>query len=85
MKQINNYKSDYVFVKNTKIGFGFGLWCFIFTAFACILGVIPKADFAASPTSWWFQLVLNIITPFALIILGLILPVIARRNQNKLD
>ncbi|MCT1175970.1 amino acid permease [Pediococcus pentosaceus] len=85
MKQINNYKSDYVFVKNTKIGFGFGLWCFIFTAFACILGVIPKADFASNPTSWWFQLALNIITPFALIILGLILPVIARRNQNKLD
>jgi amino acid transporter len=82
-KQIKNFKTDYVFVKNPKVGFGFGLWCFIFTAFACILGVIPKIDFAANPTTWWFQLAMNIITPFALIALGLILPVIARKAKNK--
>ena len=37
-KQAHRFSSDYKFVKNTKLGFGIGLWCFLFTAFACILG-----------------------------------------------
>ncbi|MDO1604867.1 amino acid permease [Lactobacillus sp. YT155] len=80
-KHIKEYQSDYMFIKNSKLGFSVGLWCFIFTAFACILGVVPKADLAANPSSWWFQLSMNIITPFVLIALGFILPMIAQRKK----
>lgn len=82
-KQIKKFNSDYVFVKNSKIGFAFGLWCFLFTAFACILGVIPKIDYAANPTTWWFQLAMNIITPFVLIALRVIMPMIAKRQVKE--
>lgn len=81
-RQIKNFKSDYVFVKNPKVGFAFGLWCFIFTAFACILGTVPKVDYAANPTTWWFQLAMNIITPLVFIALGFILPMIAHRKET---
>ncbi|GKQ43391.1 transporter [Companilactobacillus sp. RD055328] len=81
-KQIKNFKSDYVFVKNPKVGFMFGLWCFLFTAFACILGTVPKMDYSANPTTWWFQLIMNIATPLIFIALGFILPMIARRQKK---
>ena len=32
---------------------------------------------------WWFQLSLNVLTPFILIGLGFILPKIARREKAK--
>ena len=41
-KAYKQFNSEYKFVKNPKIGFVFGLWCFLFTAFACILGMVPK-------------------------------------------
>lgn len=37
-----NFTSEYKFVKNPKVGFLIGAWCFLFTAFACILGMVPK-------------------------------------------
>ncbi|WP_129045481.1 amino acid permease [Companilactobacillus metriopterae] len=84
-RQLDKYQSEYMFVKNKYVGFGFGLWCFILTAFACILGMIPKMNQANDPSSWWFQLALNIATPIIFILLGLILPAIAKRtNKNEL-
>ncbi|KRM78929.1 amino acid permease [Lapidilactobacillus dextrinicus DSM 20335] len=83
-KHLDKFHSDYMFVKNSKLGFGIGLWCFVFTAFACILGMVPKIAYATSPTEWWFQLVLNIAMPIFLISLGLILPAIARRQNREL-
>lgn len=74
------FVTDYRFVKNQKVGFLFGLWCFIFTAFACIMGMFPKTAVLFS-SQWWFQISLNFITPFVLIGLGLILPVLAKRNN----
>lgn len=82
-KHANRFTSDYKFVKNTKVGFGIGLWCFLFTAFACILGMVPKLDYAADPQAWFFQLALNIITPIAFLLIGLILPIIAKRVNKK--
>ena len=82
-KKADQFTSDYKFVKNTKVGFGIGLWCFLFTAFACILGMVPKLDHAVDPKAWMFQLSLNIITPVAFIVLGLILPIIAKRTNKK--
>lgn len=81
-RKLHKFQSDYLFIKNQTLGFIMGLWCFVFTAFACILGMVPKLSYAANPTSWWFQLALNIITPFALIALGIILPIIARRTTE---
>ncbi|MBP1047475.1 amino acid permease [Enterococcus sp. BWM-S5] len=83
-KAYKNYQSEYKFMKNPKAGFIFGLWCFLFTAFACVLGMVPKFDFAADPQGWFFQLASNILTPIVLIMLGMILPAIARREKNQL-
>lgn len=81
-RQFNKFHSDYMFVRNPKIGFTLGLWCFLFTAFACVLGMVPKIAYATDPKTWWFQLLLNILTPIFLIGLGLILPAIARRKNG---
>ncbi|MDR2976996.1 MAG: amino acid permease [Streptococcaceae bacterium] len=82
-KAIKNFQSDYKFVKNPKIAMVFGVWCFAFTLFACVLGMVPKMDYAVNPSNWWFQLISNIVTPIVLVGLGLILPAIARRNKAK--
>lgn len=83
-RQLDKYKSDYMFVKNKHIGFGFGLWAFFLTTIACIMGMVPKMDMATNPNSWWFQLILNIITPIIFILLGLILPAIAKRTNKNI-
>jgi len=49
-----------------------GVWCFGFTAFACITGIYSDD---------LFQLVLNIVTPFVLVGLGFILPWLAAREN----
>ncbi|MHC5248165.1 APC family permease [Enterococcus sp. LJL90] len=82
-KAYKEFNSEYKFVKNPKVGFIFGAWCFAFTAFACILGMIPKIDYAVDPQGWIFQLGTNIVTPLVLIALGMLLPFIARRGKNK--
>ncbi|HCW53234.1 MAG TPA: amino acid permease, partial [Clostridium sp.] len=56
---------EYFFVKNNILGIIIGAWCFVFTAFACIGGMYSEDI---------FKLVLNIVTPFVLIGLGLIMP-----------
>lgn len=81
-KQADKWHSEYKFVKNNKFGLIIGVWCFIFTAFACILGMVPKSSIELYSSQWWFQLSLNIITPFVLLGLGLILPIIAKKNKN---
>ncbi|MDS0526170.1 amino acid permease [Clostridium sp. SHJSY1] len=79
-KAANKYKSEYKFVKNDKIALIFGIWCFVFTAFACIMGMFPTG-IEKFTGDWWFRLGLNVITPFILLGLGLILPKIARRKK----
>lgn len=74
------YKSDYQFVKNKTLGKVLAAWCFIFTAFACILGMVPTAEVGTS--QFTVQLTLNILTPVVLIGLGLIMPIFAKR-MNK--
>jgi len=78
------YKNaEYKFVNNPKLGFVIGTWCFLFTAFACILGMVPKISYAENPTAWQFSLLTNILTPIILIGLGVILPVLAKKEQKK--
>ncbi|GAA0126253.1 MULTISPECIES: amino acid permease [Clostridium] len=67
------FNPQYKFVKNRIVGIIFGAWCFAFTAFACIGGMYSEDK---------FQLVLNIVTPFVLIGLGLIMPILAKNNES---
>lgn len=84
-KQITKFQSDYKFVKNAKIGYVLGLWCFLFTLFASILGMVPKIDYAADPSQYILQLVMNILMPIILIALGLIMPKIAKRDIKETE
>ncbi|WP_294171531.1 amino acid permease [uncultured Clostridium sp.] len=83
-KAAARYKSDYKFVKNDKFAMGIGIWCFVFTAFACIMGMFPSSV-EAFTGDWWFQVSLNIITPFVLIGLGFILPMIAKKTNGSIN
>ena len=69
----DKFNSQYKFVKSRTVGIIFGAWCFAFTAFACIGGMYSADK---------FQLIMNIVTPFVLVGLGLILPIIARRTNG---
>ena len=74
--------TEYRFVRHDKVAIAVGAWCFAFTAIACVLGMIPgKLD--PGTAAWWSKLLLNIIAPIVLIGLGLILPLIARRQQAR--
>lgn len=68
----HRFKREYYFVKNKTLGIVLGAWCFVFTAFACIGGMYSADK---------FQLTLNIITPFVLIGLGVIMPYLAKKNN----
>lgn len=68
------FPAQYRFVKNKTLGVVLGAWCFLFTAFACVLGIYSEDT---------FQFVLNIVTPFVLIGLGFIMPQIAKRSKAK--
>lgn len=74
-------EAGYKFVTNNKLGVSIGIWCFAFTAFACILGVFPKGVPMYSH-EWYFQIILNIATPFVLVGLGFIMPKIARMTNK---
>ena len=72
-KSAEKFNPEYTFIKNKTLGIIVGVWCFAFTAFACIGGMYSTDK---------FQLVLNILTPFILIALGLIMPYLAKK-ENK--
>ena len=72
-KSAEKFNPEYKFIKNKTLGIIVGVWCFAFTAFACIGGMYSTDK---------FQLVLNILTPFILIALGLIMPYLAKK-ENK--
>lgn len=76
------FTGSYQFTKNKTLGFLAGLWCFVFTAFACIMGMFPKGVKLYS-SEWYFQITLNVVTPFVLLGLGLILPVIAKKSNKE--
>lgn len=69
----DKFPSAYYFTKNKIIGIIFGAWCFVFTAFACIGGIYSEDP---------FQLVMNIVTPVVFVLLGLILPSVAKRTNS---
>ena len=83
-KSIDKFGSDYKFIKNPKIGFMVGLWCFAFTAFACIMGMFPS-DIPAFTSEWIFLVGMNVATPLVLMGIGLILPYIAKTSNVDIN
>ncbi len=79
-RHYDQYKPEYTFMKNKKIGQGLAIWCFAFTAFACILGMAPASE--AGTSSYVFELTSNILAPVLFIALGFILPVFAKRTNS---
>ena len=68
----NKFNPEYRFVKNDTLALIAGGWCFFVTAACCLLGVYDKD---------LFTMCLNIITPCVLTALGIILPIIKKREQ----
>ncbi|MEG2347873.1 MAG: amino acid permease [Cetobacterium sp.] len=78
-KSLSN-ASSFKFIKNDKIATLVGVWCFGFTAFACLMGIFPK-NIQMFSSEWFFQITLNILTPIVLVGLGLIFPKIAKKTN----
>ncbi len=74
LRKHTEINADYRFVKNQKVAYFFGAWCFILTAACCIMGM-----YNSDPLT----MALNIITPVVLTLLGIILPKIAEKEQAK--
>lgn len=79
-RHFNDYNPEYVFMRNKTIGQGLAVWCFIFTAFACILGMAPATPVGES--GYYFELISNIMAPIIFIALGFVLPVFAKRTNR---
>lgn len=72
-KNFHKIDAEYRFVKNQAVAYFFGAWCFAVTAVCCILGMYDKDPFTFA---------LNVITPVVLTLLGIILPMIAKREHK---
>lgn len=75
-KAIQRIPAEYRFVKNQKLAMLAGGWCFFLTAACCIMGMYSDDPFTFA---------LNIITPIVLTALGLIMPLIAKRQKQKVQ
>ncbi len=72
-KAEGRFNPEYRFVKNHSIAMLAGGWCFLVTAVCCIMGMYDED---------LFTMALNIITPIVLTALGMILPMIAKKEQQ---
>ncbi len=79
-KNFDNYNPEYVFMRNRTVGKGLAIWCFIFTAFACILGMAPETP--VGEAGHYFELISNVLSPIIFIALGFILPIFAKRSTK---
>ena len=70
----SRFSAEYRFVKNDTLALIAGGWCFFVTAACCLLGVYDPDP---------FTMCLNIITPCVLTALGIILPIIKKRELAK--
>ena len=71
---MDKFPSEYRFANNQAVAKFFGVWCFAITAFCCIMGMY-STDL--------FTMILNVVTPIVLVGLGMIMPVIAKKEQVK--
>lgn len=66
--------SDYVFIKNKKLGMTVGSWCFFVTLFTIIMGMYSKDP---------FELAMNCLTPIILCGSGLLIPFFSNKVKIK--
>ena len=78
-KNPEKYPSQYVFIKNDKLAYLVGFLLLAVTALATILGIAPQ-DVTTFSHTWWYELVINIVSVVVLIGLGALLPSIRRRE-----
>jgi len=76
-KSKKKFEYDYHFTKNQKLALFFGGWCFFLTAACCILGMYKEGDL--------FQTCINVLAPFIFIAIGVILPIIAKKQGKTAD
>ena len=69
----DKFHPEYRFVKNNTLALAFGVWCFLITAVSCLLGMHSKDT---------FTMALNVITPLVLSVLGIIMPLLAKREAR---
>lgn len=74
LKRGGTLDAEYKFVKGKTLGMVLGGWCFLVTLACCVLGM-----YSTDP----FTMVLNVVTPLALVALGFILPEIRKRQDAK--
>ena len=74
-RSLHKFNPEYQFTKNQGLSLLAGGWCFFVTAFCCLFGMYVAGDVKATA--------MNVITPFVLTALGLILPEIKKREQKK--
>ncbi len=72
----NKYTSEYKFIRGRRLGMAIGAWCFILTSYACLTKIF-------NVDGDMFKMTLNILTPFILVGIGLILPSIAKKTNKK--
>ena len=73
-KHFDTIDAEYRFVKNQPLAKFFGVWCFLITAVCICLGMYSEDT---------FTLILNIATPLFLFTLGLVMPLLAKREKKK--
>ena len=78
-KNSKKFPSKYVYIKNDKLAYTVGLILLVVTAVATIMGITPQ-DVAQYSGTWWYELIINIVSVVVLIGLGAILPGIRRRE-----
>ncbi|ARU19947.1 APC family permease [Ligilactobacillus salivarius] len=71
--QEEQFKSDYVYIKNRTGALIVGFWCFIFTFVCATMGFIPQ-DAAPGTKAFDHQLFMNFVTVGFLVVLGFLLP-----------
>ncbi|WP_390406202.1 APC family permease [Lacticaseibacillus jixiensis] len=70
---------EYKFIKNDKLGFIVGLWMLVVTFLLAVLGFFPTD---ANSKTFALMLTLNIVVPIGMVVLGFMMPWIAKRQAS---
>ncbi|AEV95588.1 APC family permease [Pediococcus claussenii] len=79
-----DFPSAYVFIKNDKLAWLVGAWCFVITIVFSILGIFPT-DAKAGTMLYDKELILNIVIPVIFVALSVLLPYLAWVERNALQ
>jgi amino acid transporter len=72
----------YKYIKNDRLGFSVGVWMFVVTFFSAFAAFFPT-DAKPGTSLWTDSLIMNIVVTIGLCAIGLIMPIIARRQREN--